>query len=43
MAWGIALMVQESAHAFQIRVLELEERKLELQLGFRNSISNQFP
>lgn len=38
--WGVALLAQESTSAFRIRLLEHQKRQLELQLGFRQSISN---
>ena len=39
LAWGLALMIQESASNFRIRMLELDKRDLQDQL--RKAIADQ--
>lgn len=39
--WSVGVLLQELAANFRIRLLEHQKRQLELQLGMRNSLSNQ--
>ncbi len=40
LVWGAAMLINEHGYLFRIRLLEHQKRQLELQLGFRQSISN---